>query len=100
MVLCRIDLGDDAGAQAGMERLLADLAGHDEKWEAVSRIAYRYRKLENYEQAIEVYQSFLQKWPDDDCAMHAQRGLVLSRIALGDDAGAQAATEELLTNFS
>jgi tetratricopeptide (TPR) repeat protein len=100
MVFCRIDLGDDAGAQAGIQRLFTDLTGHDEKWEALSRIAYRYRKLEKYEKALQIYQSFLGKWPNDDNAIHAQRGLVLCRIALGDDAGAQTAIEDLLTRFS
>jgi tetratricopeptide (TPR) repeat protein len=100
MVLCRIDLGDDASAQAGIQRLFTDLAGHDEKWEAVNRIAYRYRKLEKYEKALQVYQTFLGKWPDDDNAIHAQRGLVLCKIALEDDAGAQAGIEDLLTRFS
>jgi len=100
IVFCRIDLGDDAGAQAGIQRLFTDLVGHEEKWQALSGIAYRYRKLDKYEKALQVYQTFLRKWPDDDYAMHAQRGLVLCKIALGDDAGAQTAIEELLTRFS
>ena len=100
IVLCRIDLGDDAGAQAGVEKLLADFADHPENSKAVNNIAYRYRKLEKYDNAIEVYQRFLRKLPDDDYAMNAQVGIVMCRIALGDDAGAQTGIEELLTNFS
>ena len=95
-----IALGDEAAAEAAVKKLLSDFSTDKSLPAAVLGIAATYRKSARYQKAIELYQYILEQWPDDEVSIHAQKGIVNSNIALGDEAAAEAAVNKLLTNFN
>ena len=102
-VLSLIKLGEDAAAQAAIEKLLADFSEYEpveHVADVVHAVAMHYRGLGKYEKAIEFYQYVIDNWPQIESAVWAQGGVAKSNIALGNEAAAQAAIEKLLTGFS
>ena len=81
------ELVDNLSEYAGIERAICDVAD-----------AYRARNLRP-QKAIEIYRYLLDTWSESDQAIWAQSGLIQSYITQGDEAGAQAAIEELLTGY-
>ncbi|MHC5059804.1 MAG: tetratricopeptide repeat protein [Planctomycetota bacterium] len=81
------ELVDNFSEYAGIERAICDVAD-----------AYRARNL-HPQKAIEIYRYLLDTWSESDQAIWAQSGLIQSYITQRDEAGAQAAIEELLTGY-
>ncbi|MHC4154168.1 MAG: tetratricopeptide repeat protein [Planctomycetota bacterium] len=95
-----IVLGDGAGAESAVEKLISGFSGSSDIAKALDHIADQYRDRQKYSQARQLYQYIVNTWPDPQYAMEPQRSVVLSNIALGDDANAQASLNELITRFS
>ncbi len=107
VILSSIGLGDDADTEAGIEKLLAQFSSNKNIAKAAYQVARKlnnkaetYRDLGKYEKARELHQYILDNHPDFEEAILSQRGVILSSIALGDDAGIEAGTDGLLTKFS
>jgi tetratricopeptide (TPR) repeat protein len=94
-----ISWGKEAEAQTSYQALLSGFGGSGGILKAVDHVADRYRQMENYEKAHELYQYIVSTWPAEH-AIDSQKGVVLSRIHLGDEAGARAAVEKLIAKFS
>ncbi|MHC4387745.1 MAG: tetratricopeptide repeat protein [Planctomycetota bacterium] len=95
-----IVLGDGAGAESAVEKLIYGFSSSSDIAKALDHIADQYRDRQKYSQARQLYQYIVNTWPDPQYAMEPQRSVVLSNIALGDDANAQASLNELITRFS
>ena len=54
----------------------------------------------NYEKARELHREVLANWPDSETAIWSQADLAVCNVGLGDEVGAEAAIEKLLTDFS
>jgi tetratricopeptide (TPR) repeat protein len=63
--------------------------------------AEAYMKMEDHEQAKQLYQRVVDNWPEDYyCAPRAQAGVAKTNIALGNLQAAQAAVDKLLADYS
>jgi len=51
-----VKLGNDAAAEAAIDKLLTDFSGHESIAEAVYQVADKYRKLKKHEEARNLYQ--------------------------------------------
>jgi len=96
-------LGDEAGAKAAIEKMVADYADNDDAVRKVAgvvdRFADEYRKSGNYERARELYQLVVDTWAEFEQAAQSQSGVARCCILLGDDPNAQVAIEKLMTDF-
>jgi len=86
--------------RAAVDRLLAKFSKHKGIAKAMDLVADEYRKSKQYEKSRTIYQYIVDNWPDGERAMESQRGVAISNILLGDDAGAQAAIDKLIARFS
>jgi tetratricopeptide (TPR) repeat protein len=95
-----VDQGNEANAQAAIDKLLADFSDNPLTARAVHDVAQHYRWSGKYEKANRLYQHVVTNWPNAEHALWAQADLIKSYLALGDDPNAEAAVEKLLANFT
>ena len=92
-------LGERHKAAEGFVKMLADYGNDSRMSVAGCLIADTYRKEGYFQKAGEVYQCTLDTWPEMHHALWCQMGLVLSDIALGNDANTLARVDQLVTRF-
>jgi len=93
-------LGDDSGAEAAVEKLMADFSWSSYIARAIHDTAWEYRKLANYSRANELDQYVIDRWPEDVQAMWAKMDMAKTDIALGDYAAADKTVDILIADFS
>jgi outer membrane protein assembly factor BamD (BamD/ComL family) len=93
-------LGKDEAAQAGIDRFIADFAGHPELAGNIYRFAEQYWNTKRYEDAKPLYEYIAQTCPDSAFAIKAKALLVKAEIMLGKDEAAKAAFDRLVTDFA
>jgi tetratricopeptide (TPR) repeat protein len=87
-------------ADAAYQELLAEYSGRAGIVKAVDHVADAYRKIKDFQKARQCSQYIVDQWPDADHAAEAQAGVVRASILMGDEIGAQAAMNKLLTSFA
>ena|GEM_PF-3147557 len=92
--------GDDEQADAAVEELVNTYRTDERCAEGVAQVAWSYRKLERHAEARELYRLVMGNWPGGPRVIYAQRDLVRTCIALGDDPNAAAGTEKLIRDFA
>ncbi|MBU0708023.1 tetratricopeptide repeat protein [Patescibacteria group bacterium] len=100
IAMSNIRIGNDAAAEAAIDKLLADFSGNEYIAQAVHEIAGHCNWLQKHEKALELHQYVLDNWPRSEQAIWSQMGVAVSNIALGKMEDAQAAVDKLLTGFS
>ncbi|MHC4478981.1 MAG: tetratricopeptide repeat protein, partial [Planctomycetota bacterium] len=100
VVRCSILLGDEAGAQAAIDKLLADFGGHENTAKEVDQLANLCLERRDYIKARYLYQYIATSWPTAKGAVKTQSDLIRCSIGLGDETGAQAAYDDMLAAFS
>ena len=100
VVRASILMGDEIGAQAAMNKLLTSFADSTHVAKAVDDVADDYHKAGQYEIARQWHQYVVDYWPQNEHAIKAQKGVVISNIVPGDQTAAQAAVDKLVTDFS
>jgi tetratricopeptide (TPR) repeat protein len=100
LAVCYIQMGRDEEAKAAVEKLLADFSNYPNIIVEIGYMADNYRIREKPDNAIELYQRILSKYPSAPQAMQAQSSLAICYIQMGRDEEAKAAVEKLLTDFS
>jgi tetratricopeptide (TPR) repeat protein len=100
LALSYIDIGDNTGAQAAIDKLVAEFADDERLPEEVHHIAYHYREVKEYGKARVYYQYVLDNWPGSKYAIWSQSGVGSCSAGLGETEAAEAATEKLLSDFS
>ena len=93
-------LGDDSGAEAAVEKLIADFSWSTYIARAIHDTAWEYRKLANYGRANELDQYVIDRWPKDVQAMWAKMDIAKTNIALGNYAAADKTVDILIADFS
>jgi len=93
-------LGDDSGAEAAVEKLMADFSWSSYIARAIHDTAWEYRKLANYSRANELDQYVIDRWPEDVQAMWAKMDMAKTDIALGDYAAADKTVDILIADFN
>jgi len=100
IAILSIQLGDDQGAQAAIDKLVTTFSGHKDVAEAVDEVADKYRELGNYTKAIETYRRIVTTWPSAEHTIRSQVGIVHTQLLRQDETAADAAIEELVVKFS
>lgn len=94
-----IDSGDDAAAQAAVDKLRTDFLHVQNAARGIYLVAYDYDQAGNYEKAKPLYEFVLANWPADWYAMWSRSRLAVSDIALGHIEAAQTSADRLTADF-
>jgi tetratricopeptide (TPR) repeat protein len=100
LAISNIHVGDYDAAWAAVEKMFNDFFEDGQMATAGCLIADEYRKLENHEKALVLYQYVVDNWPDTEHAMWSQMNLAISNTALKNEDATRAAIDELPVNFS
>lgn len=101
IVKVHVQSGDESSAQVAYGTLLTNFYNHENIPEAVYEIGDSYQQI-NGQKALELYEYAMSTWPnysnwvDENDALLRRKNLVLLKLALGDEAGAQAAYESMI----
>lgn len=89
-----------AEAEAAFAKLTADFAGHKHIANSVWEVGLKYKNAGKLDKAEEIHRHNVANFAAHKDAMWSQVEIVYSRIAQGDNGGADAAVDELLSVFS
>jgi len=99
-----VEAGNFDAARPAFAGLLANYSAHPDLPTAIHYIARRYRKEKKYQEAKELYQQIIQRYPDTSYSSDAQIEIakmgILADINAGNYAAAAAAADKLLADFS
>ncbi len=98
-ILISIALGDDAGIEAGTDKLLTKFSSHTDIVKVVYRVAHELNKKKD-PKAGELYQYIVSNHPDDELAVLAQAKIGNIKLWAGDDRTARAIFDQVLTDFA
>ena len=100
LVISYITDGQQQQAETAIQELLDNFGQNENIPRAVHHVAYRYRQLQNCEEANRLDQHVIDNWPRDEHAMWAQVDIAKSSLDRSDEAQAQAGIDKVLTYFS
>jgi tetratricopeptide (TPR) repeat protein len=100
LVLCYIELGDDAAAEKAIKKLLSAFAGHKRIAEAVYELGMDCYRARKFDRARALHQYNVEKFPKEKYAMWSQVEIIKSCIRDGHPQAADAAYEKLLSLFA
>jgi len=101
IVKVHVQLQDKSSSQAAYETLLVSFSAHKNIPEAVYEIADSYQQS-NLRKALELYEYAMSTWPDynkwidENDALLRRKNIVLLKLGLGDETGAQAAYDSMI----
>jgi len=93
-------LGNDEAAQEGIDRFIADFAGHPELPAKVYKFSEQYWNTKRYEDVKPLYEYIAENHPDSDFAIKARASVARAEIMLGKDEAAQVAFGCLTADFA
>lgn len=94
-----ISTNRQAKAATAYQKMLEDFEGFEGLPTAVMEVADEFRDNKRYSEALGVYQEVLKQWPSSEVGLQAQRGVVQANILLGDESNAQAAFDEMVSEY-
>lgn len=104
IILCCIELGDEACAQAALQKLITDFADSLYLAESLEYIASRYQRKGKFAKARRMHKDVVEEFADSNNTrinvIKAQRNMILCSVSLGDDKMVEADVQTLLTQFS
>ena len=89
-----------ADANSAVEELKNNFVEHPELTSSLVDISTTYRESDRYDEAVSLCEYILKNRPQDDKFIWAQVNLVLSKISQKDEKAAQAAFDQLLSEYS
>ncbi len=98
LAISNIHLGNNAAAQAAVERLVADFSDNEHIAKAVYDVAHRYNGVGK--KAEQLYQRVIDNWPEAKHAMWEQINPAHTNISSGNDADAKAVIDKLTAHLS
>jgi tetratricopeptide (TPR) repeat protein len=99
LVLLKLGLGDEAGAQAVYQNMIAFSKDDIATAETVTDLANAYLNSGRNQKAVELYQYAKSRWSNTEHQIWAEVGLVKANTAIGNDPN-ETGVDELLTGFS
>ncbi|MDH7600305.1 MAG: tetratricopeptide repeat protein [Sedimentisphaerales bacterium] len=99
IAIASVHLKDYQTAEALTEQIQTEFANHAQLPEAVCLIGGAYRSIGDYDKALDLYQLILKVWPRSEQALWAKAGIVRIAVALGDEAAAEEAMDNMTTDF-
>jgi len=92
--------GDDAGADAAIGRLTTDYASSPDTPAALYFLGNYFLEVNKDDKAEAVYKTLVEKFPTYDLAPLIKTALGQMRLRQGDDQGAEAIFQEVLTTYA
>jgi len=96
--------GDEAGAQAAIDKLRTEFSGNQYLPVALHEIAKLYRlvgePVGERDKSLQLHQYIVDNWPSHEYTMWSLRELAILENARGNVKAAQAITEKVLTDFA
>jgi len=99
MAIASVHLAEDKAVDAVLRNIITEHGSDDRASEALNHIAWAYRKLGRYNEALRIYQYVVNNWPQKDRVAFAQHGIVICQLGLGNPDGADAALDVLIQKF-
>jgi tetratricopeptide (TPR) repeat protein len=93
-------LGETEAADGAVDKLLSEYSDNPHIGWALHHVAQHCKFLEEYERAKELYQYFLEHWPEDHYALWCRIGLAQVDDLLGNTQAADSAIAEVLADYS
>ena len=93
-------LGDDAAAEAAVDKLLANFSDNPLIARVVWEVGRYYHELEKYDKASQLYQYVIDNWSKTEHAMWAKADMAKLNILLGNEAAVEAALDSLIADFN
>ncbi len=100
VAMTNIAEGNEAGAQAAIDKLRTEFSDNQYLPVALHEIAKLYRLINKHEKSLELHQYVIDNWPNHEYTMWSLRDVAISNIALGNTEAAQAAADRALTDFT
>jgi len=98
LIYCYIRTGDEAAADAAIDKFLAVFSGRPAPLRTIYNIAKAYEQAGNHRKADELYQHVLDNRPADE-DIYARMSASMAYIGLADEANALAVTDGLISDF-
>ncbi|OHB68499.1 MAG: hypothetical protein A2Y77_08705 [Planctomycetes bacterium RBG_13_62_9] len=95
-----IHRGDDAAAQAAIDRLTGDYADRKDTPAVLNFLADYSFQLRKYGQAEQLYKHVCDHWPRNEQALLAKAGRARVCIVQGDDKTAEAIFQEIMADYA
>ena len=99
MAIASAHLAEDQTVDGMLQNIISQHGTDDRAAEALNHIAWAYRKLQRYREALAVYQYVVTNWPQKDRVVFAQQSIAICQLRLGDRQAADAALEVMLQKF-
>jgi len=99
MAIASVHLAEDKAVDAVLQNITAQHGADDQASEALNHIAWAYRKLQRYREALTIYQYVVNNWPQKDRVVFAQQSIAVCQIRLGDRQAADEALQVMLQKF-
>jgi tetratricopeptide (TPR) repeat protein len=100
VIIGYIECDNSVSAAAAFDKLLTDYGKSDLVIPAVYEAAEKYREKAQHKSAVSAYKYVVDNFPISKQAVWAQRGLIVSSIAIGDTNSAQVETQNLINNYN
>jgi len=99
MAIASVHLAEDKAVDAVVRDIITQHGADDRASEALNHIAWAYRKLGRYSEALTIYQYVVNNWPQKDRVVFAQQGIAICQLRLGDRQAADEALQVMLQKF-
>ena len=99
MAIASVHLAEDQAVDAVLQNIIAQHAQDERAAEALNHIAWAYRKLQRYNEALTIYQYVVNNWPQKDRVIFTLQSIAICQVRLGDRQAADATLEVMLQKF-
>jgi tetratricopeptide (TPR) repeat protein len=99
VAIASVHLAEDKAVDAVLQNITTQHGSDARASEALNHIAWAYRKLQRYSEALTIYQYVVNNWPQKDRVVFAQQSIAICQLRLGDRQAADAALEVMLQKF-
>jgi TolA-binding protein len=99
MAIASVHLAEDQAVDGTLQNITSQHGADDRAAEVLNHIAWAYRKLQRYNQALIIYQYVVNNWAQKDRVIFTQQSIAICQVRLGDRQAADATLEVMLQKF-
>ncbi|OHB77418.1 MAG: hypothetical protein A2Z25_01290 [Planctomycetes bacterium RBG_16_55_9] len=99
MIIYDIDAGDGQAVEAALQKLVTGFAGRTQLPEALAGIGEHYRRRGNLQNARQIHQTIIDKWPQTEHAVTSQTAVTEIDILLLVQSGKEQEVQQALSNL-
>ena len=99
MAIASVHLAEDKAVDVVLQDIITQHGADDRASEALNHVAWAYRKIGRYSEALTIYQYVVNNWPQKDRVVFAQQSIAICQLRLGDRQAADEALQVMLQKF-